>query len=244
MSIPCQILFKPRPHVPSLRTAWIPAGLAYAPIHLSHQDPPPELKKEWELLDFNCSVTLDRYLVEFHQHILPLPIMLDESIDTCTQYVQLESGVHSQCVQILVDFRRRTMEEMVGWWRSLPKALAKEKIPDLRADLDDETVSKRFRHTCMLSMDNSLIELKSWVCMFHQVDNWLRRWPYHQQRVYDRHAEPHLLCTADYRLLYHDTSKLIASLALRFGASLTSLHLTSLLKTLTALELKFPTAVF
>ncbi|KAJ7757586.1 hypothetical protein B0H16DRAFT_667720 [Mycena metata] len=213
MSLASQILLRPRPPRRDVGTAWIPLGLEYFPIHLSHQDPPPELKKEWDLLDFNCSITLDKYLVEYHQKILPLPY-LDESVDICTLYVQLRSGAHSEDVEKLVDFRRRTMEEMVGWWRSLPSdAPAKTAVFAGYAALDDQGLAQTLSRLTILPMDNNGLELKSWACMFCEVDEWLVRcWTPYQKRVYECHSELHSMCTAEFRLLYHDTNKLIRSL--------------------------------
>ncbi|KAJ7757574.1 hypothetical protein B0H16DRAFT_1689587 [Mycena metata] len=201
MSLASQILLRPRPPITTVGTAWIPFGLEYAPIHLSHQDPPPKLKKEWDLLEFNCSITLNKYLVEYHQNITPLPY-LDESVDICALYVQLRSGAHSEYVEKLVDFRRRTMEEMIGWWRSLPSnAQAETAIPAEYAMLDDEAFVQKLSRPLALSTDDNGLELKSWACMFRTVDDWLlRRWTPYQQRVYRRHSEPHPMCTAEYRL--------------------------------------------
>ncbi|KAJ7711699.1 hypothetical protein B0H16DRAFT_1703360, partial [Mycena metata] len=216
MSIPCQILFKPRKSVGSLGTAWIPYGLEYTPIYLSHSEPPPEQKKEWDLLDFDCSIMLDRYLVEYHQEILPLP-SLDDSHDICTLYVNTKSGALVESVERTVDFRLRTMKEMVGWWRRLPAAEANTVFPvEYGRKLDDKTLAESLKVVDIFSMCNNFLELKSWVCMFHAVDNWLVRcWGHYRRTVRQRHLEPHLICTAEYRLLYHDTNKLLRSLVVR-----------------------------
>ncbi|KAJ7757601.1 hypothetical protein B0H16DRAFT_1824000 [Mycena metata] len=215
MSLASQILLRPRPPMTTVGTAWIPCGLEYAPIHLSHQDPPLEVK-EWDLLDFNCSITLDKYLVEYHQDILPLPY-LDDSVDICTLYVQLKSGAHSEYVEKLVDYRRCTMEEMLGWWRSLPSnAPVRAAIPLKYAKLDGEDLAQQLSEPGMLLMDDNALELKSWGYLFRKVDDWLvRHWTPYQERIYQRHSEPHSMCTAEYRLFYHETSKLLRSLALR-----------------------------
>ncbi|KAJ7757612.1 hypothetical protein B0H16DRAFT_1721347 [Mycena metata] len=216
MSIPCQILLKPRR---CSITAGIPYDPKLSPIHLSHQDPPPELKKEWELLDFDCSITLDRYLAEFHQEILPLPT-LDESLDACTLYVQLKTDVYSDCVEKLADFRGRTMKKMLEWWHSLLSGALStiDVLGTAKYTGKDEDLVQALSRPFMLRLNNNGLELKSWACIFRQVDDWLVRWRYYQLRVERRHAEPHL-CTAEWILLYHDTSTLIRSLALRFRSA-------------------------
>ncbi|KAJ7711273.1 hypothetical protein B0H16DRAFT_1480459 [Mycena metata] len=182
MSIPRQILIKPRQPMTCVR-----------PIHLSHQVPPPELKTQCELLEFDCSLTLDRYLDEFHRDILPLP-SLDESLDICALYAEMKSGALAESVDKLVDFRLRTMEEMLGWWRRLDKDVAKTVIPEDFPNFSHENLARTIMLANMFSMDNGLLELKSWTCMFLQVDNWLiGRWVHYQRRIYRRHAEPHLL---------------------------------------------------
>ncbi|KAJ7757591.1 hypothetical protein B0H16DRAFT_667811 [Mycena metata] len=217
MSLACQILLRPRPPRRDVGTAWIPPGHDFFPIHLSHQDPPPELK-EWELLDFNCSMTLNKYLVEYHQEIIPLP-SLDEFLDICTLYVDMKRGADSEYVEKLVDFRRRTMKEMLGWCGRLPPgALSHALMLGIYPGLDEEGLANKFSRSSILPMDNNSLELKSWACMFRTVDDWLlwRRSSY-QGRVYRGHSEPHL-CIAEYRLLYHDTNKLIRSLLGARGA--------------------------
>ncbi|KAJ7757575.1 hypothetical protein B0H16DRAFT_1823929 [Mycena metata] len=162
MSLASQILLRPRPPKRDVGTTWIPIRREYFPIHLSHQDPPPELKKEWDLLDFNCLITLNKYLVKYHQKILPLPY-LDESVDIYTLYVQLRSGAHSEYVEKLVDFRRRTMEEMVGWWHSLPSdALAKTAVFARYVALDGQGLAQKLSRLTILPLDNNGLELKSW----------------------------------------------------------------------------------
>ncbi|KAJ7757592.1 hypothetical protein B0H16DRAFT_1823952 [Mycena metata] len=174
MSIPCQILYKPRSSPRPWDAAYIPGGPEYAPVHLSYQDPPPELRNEWDLLDFNCSITLDRCLAEYHQEILPFPF-LDESLDTCILYVEMKCGALPEYVQKLSDFRRRTAKESVRWLRSIPsETLDKALVPYKYTEGSDEQVIARTMVWCnMRSMDNALIELKSWLCMFYQVEEWL-----------------------------------------------------------------------
>ncbi|KAJ7708502.1 hypothetical protein B0H16DRAFT_1481316 [Mycena metata] len=120
-------------------------------------------------------------------------------------------------------FRLRTMEEMLGWWRRLDKDVAKTVIPEDFPNFSHEDLARTIMLANMFSMDNGLLELKSWTCMFLQVDNWLS-----ESRLYRQTAkliqwcswalgslpEAHLPAPRRAAPVYRNTSKLIRSLAL------------------------------
>ncbi|KAJ7757602.1 hypothetical protein B0H16DRAFT_1537192 [Mycena metata] len=116
----------------------------------------------------------------------------------------MKCGALPEYVQKLVDFRLRTARESVRWMRSIPsETLEKARVPYTHSStegLDEQVIARMMVFFSMRSMDNALIELKSWLCLFYQVDDWLLRWNYYQLRVDRRHAESHLICPAEWIL--------------------------------------------
>ncbi|KAJ7724260.1 hypothetical protein B0H16DRAFT_1736860 [Mycena metata] len=166
--------FRPRAPWGTLGTEWMPHGLDSRPFHLDFERVPPEATERRE---FQCSTTLESYLVEFYHEILPkFPFpSLAGSPDFCALLASHNSNdVYSVRYSIWV-FKWRVTRAMLAWLAALPEdATAQVVLGPPLGQGDEERLAMQLSQATMLSMRDDLIELRVWASIFTEIDDYFR----------------------------------------------------------------------
>ncbi|KAJ7786670.1 hypothetical protein B0H16DRAFT_1446347 [Mycena metata] len=124
----------------TLGTEWLPYGLDSCPFQMDFERVPAEATERRE---FQCSATLESYLVEFYHDIRPKLQTFDLMIRN------------------IYSFKIRLMHAMLAWMGTMPAdAIAQVQLGSGIGRSDEETLAMRLTRSNMLSMRDELIELK------------------------------------------------------------------------------------
>ncbi|KAJ7724259.1 hypothetical protein B0H16DRAFT_327216 [Mycena metata] len=183
--------FRPRPWG-TLGTEWLPYGLDSRPFHPDFEPVPSDATERRE---FQCSATLESYLVEFYHEIRPklqLP-SLEGSPDLCALFASHKSTDQGGMIQNLWAFRVRVMDTMLAWFGTLPADTTAQVVLGTRGT-DQDMLAMRLSVAAMLSMRDELIELKVWVSIFTELNDYFHRWAAYVKDLEERHSKSHF-CT-------------------------------------------------
>ncbi|KAJ7786583.1 hypothetical protein B0H16DRAFT_1446287 [Mycena metata] len=165
--------FRPRVSLEIVGTEWMPYGLDGRPFHLDFERVPPDATERRE---FQCSATLESYLVEFFHDIRPklhLP-SLEGSPDICALFASHKSNNHGEMIRNMLAFRDRVMQAMVACAGTLPADATAQVVLGGGFGSPDEEIlaAMRLAAAVIMSMRDELIELKVWVIGRPMVKIW------------------------------------------------------------------------
>ncbi|KAJ7690293.1 hypothetical protein B0H16DRAFT_1655518 [Mycena metata] len=187
---------------------WIPHGLAHGPFHPNHEDVPPDATEEYS---FDSSLTLESYLDDFNRKIRPslkIP-SLDDPSKLCAIFFDQATPSRIKELEVMSAFSQRVMSEMLRWWRHLPQdlrtqvrlgsaeagddgALAMQltKAHVLLNPVDDDALAMQ-TSVDIFSTNGKLIELKAWICIFTELNDYFLRYQTFINQLARLHDQPH-----------------------------------------------------
>ncbi|KAJ7760461.1 hypothetical protein B0H16DRAFT_1532374 [Mycena metata] len=191
------VRFKRPPAVAGWGTDWIPLGLEYRPFFDRDKDTPSDTEER----QFECSRTLESYLLEFNSLRVPTISSFDDADDICRLQSRCQSQPEVLAFHKAAAFKTRVLDIILDRCRELSSD-AKERVvfhPDaerLAKDLGpDQQLAYQVINADMHSTDHEFIELKAWICLLAPLSDYLFRWKAFVKDVDDRHSLPHTGCT-------------------------------------------------
>ncbi|KAJ7724203.1 hypothetical protein B0H16DRAFT_1786143 [Mycena metata] len=166
------VYFRPRPPIGMLGSEYIPQGPDGRFFHQDFEHVPSDATERRE---FQCSATLESYLVEFYRDIRPkfqFP-SLEGSPDLCGLLASHKSDDEIKLGLNIWAFRMRVTKAMLAWMGALPAdAVARVQLGDGVGPSDDEILVMGLLNAAMASMRDDLIELKVWASIFEEINDY------------------------------------------------------------------------
>ncbi|KAJ7607805.1 hypothetical protein DFH06DRAFT_1347362 [Mycena polygramma] len=187
---PCTVFFRPRPWVlKSYGTEWIPLAHSFRPYQVSHEEIPAAASDERQ---FDCSATLESHLFEFYQTIRPLlAVPSFDSTSSCTLYAEYHASPKKRknTRRRINAFQRRTMKDLVAYFRALPPEIAQ--LVDVVPQLDATALAVDLTGAHIFAMRSELIELKAWASILTEILMYQFKWTNFVEELENCHLPDH-----------------------------------------------------
>ncbi|KAJ7786026.1 hypothetical protein B0H16DRAFT_1488929 [Mycena metata] len=171
-------------------TEWLPFGLEYRPLFPWDSVPPFDTDER----EIECSTTLESYLLDFITLPVPTILPLDHPTGLCGLYARRHSLPENTAYEKAMSFKGCVFDIMLDCYRKLSSEAKKRVVFHLDpfpGPNADDMLAYQLVNADILSIDLKSVELKAWMCLFTELNEYIFRWSAFSDELDRRHSQPH-----------------------------------------------------